>query len=403
MAAQTDTTKNSYKTVSQLKTAEDFTSLLQKQKRRRQRKEIDWRLNLAYYRGNQYVYWNPSAKRIESVPTEDGEKPRYRVRIISNQIGPGSQSLISKIIKTKPIFGATPGQVGDNAIKAAEFSETLLESWWRSMDLSSKYEEAVQWGIQCGSGYMLPSWDPFANKPMRFLLDPTGKPITDEALEAEFRAQLKEMGVEPQERVVYLGDLRVEVLSPFHVWGDPTQKEAREWKWVITQHNLDPDDVYARYKKIIPPDAVALNPDQQLPMGNNDAGESNVCKVYCFYHIPSPALPKGRYVVWTEAGGKQILADEPWPWAEMTRLPIVQFKGIKVPGMAEGDALTTNARPLQKQLNRCLSQITEYFNLTIKPQWMAPVNSLRQRLTNEPGAAWEYNPVAVDAGGALKP
>lgn len=403
MAGATAPDAKSYKTVSQLKTAEELSSLLEKQKRRRTRQEIDWRLNLAYFRGNQYVYWNPSAKRIESVPTEDGEKPRYRVRLMSDQIGAGSMSLLSKVVKTKPIFGATPGQTGDKSIKAAEFSETLLEGWWRSMDLSSKYEEAVQWSFQAGSGYLMPSWDPFANKSMKFLLDPNGQPITDDGMADEFRAQLTQMGVEPEERVVYLGDLKVEVLSPFHVWGDPTQKDAHEWKWVITQHNLDPDDLYARYKAQCQPDAVAANPDQQLPMGTDTAGEMNVCKTFCFYHLPTPAVPKGRFVVWTEAGGKKILEDKPWPWPGMSMLPIVQFKGIKVPGMAEGDALTTKARPLQKQLNRVLSQITEYFNLTIKPQWMSPVNSMRQRHTNEPGAMWEYNPVAVGAGGALKP
>jgi len=45
-------------------------------------------------------------------------------------------------------------------------------------------------------------------------------------------------------------------------------------------------------------------------------------------------------------------------------------------------------------LNRTLSQIIEYKNLTLKPQMLAPVGSLRQRITDEPGAIFEYNPVA---------
>jgi hypothetical protein len=48
-----------------------------------------------------------------------------------------------------------------------------------------------------------------------------------------------------------------------------------------------------------------------------------------------------------------------------------------------------------------VSQITEFFNLTLRPQWMAPVNSFpeKQKLTNEPGAVWTYNP--VPAGGQI--
>jgi hypothetical protein len=45
-------------------------------------------------------------------------------------------------------------------------------------------------------------------------------------------------------------------------------------------------------------------------------------------------------------------------------------------------------------LNRTLSQMIEYKNLTLKPQMLAPVGSLRQRMTDEPGAIFEYNPVA---------
>jgi hypothetical protein len=57
-------------------------------------------------------------------------------------------------------------------------------------------------------------------------------------------------------------------------------------------------------------------------------------------------------------------------------------------------SVVEQAIPLQKELNRTLSQMIEYKNLTLKPQMLAPVGSLRQRITDEPGAIFEYNPVA---------
>jgi hypothetical protein len=261
-----DAQTGAYKPISQFQTPEDFSALLSQQKQARQRREIEWKLNLAYYRGDQWVYWNPGMKQIERVPTEDGEKPRYRVRITVNQITPGTQSLISKLIKTKPIFQAEPGQVGDKAVKAAEFSEMLLEGWWRQFELGAKYEEALLWSIHCGDGYIFVDWDPFANKSMRVLLDPQGQPITDEAHANEYRGLLEQAGIPPQEQVVYMGDLRARVMSPFHVFGDPTAQDASSWKWCITQHNLDPDDVYARYGVQVAPDAVAQEPEAPLPI-----------------------------------------------------------------------------------------------------------------------------------------
>lgn len=392
----TESTASAWKPVSQLKTAKDLCNLLNALRMARFRKEIDWRLNLAYYRGQQFSYWNPAARRIESLPTEDGEKPRYRVRMVSNQILPGTQSLLSKLVKTKPIFGATPGQPGDKAIKAAQFAETLLEMWWRDFELQNKLTEALLWSIHAGAGYWKITWDPLANKAMKFILGPDGNPIVDDALATQFKLQCQTAGIDPQEKIVYMGDLKVDVLSPFHVFGDPTKSDASDWKWVITQHNLDQDEVRARFKQDIPADGMAATPDQTLPFGNAEFGATpNVVKVYCGYFLPQPAMPKGRYVVWTEAGGQKILYDGAWPWPELTMLPVVQFQGIKVPGLAPGDALTTQARPLQKQLNRMLSQVSEYFNLTVRPQWIAPVNSLRTRMTNEPGVVHEYNPVGA--------
>jgi hypothetical protein len=72
----------------------------------------------------------------------------------------------------------------------------------------------------------------------------------------------------------------------------------------------------------------------------------------------------------------------------------VKFPGVRVPGQLWDQSVVEHAIPLQKELNRTLSQMIEYKNLTLKPQMLAPVGSLRQRITDEPGAIFEYNPVA---------
>jgi hypothetical protein len=44
-------------------------------------------------------------------------------------------------------------------------------------------------------------------------------------------------------------------------------------------------------------------------------------------------------------------------------------------------------------MNRSFSQVVEHQNLTLKPQVLAPVGSLQDRLTNEPGRTIFFNPV----------
>lgn len=388
------------KPVSQLKTAADLSRKMDSLRNARQKQEREWKLNLAFLRGHQYSYWNPGAKRIESLPTEDGEKPRYRVRIVSNQISIGVQSVVSKMIKTKPIWGATPGQVGDKAVKAAQFAEDLLEDWWRKFGMADKYEEAITWAQIADNGYLKASWDPYAATEMRFLMDPeSGQPIVDEGMKQEFIAQLEAQNIDPKqlEQVAYMGDLKVECMSPFDVYVDPSAKTFSEAKWVICAHHLEPDEIATRWPKAralnIVADKVAATPDEALPsQGSQQGGVDPTLKtVYIGYFKKTPQMPNGRYVVFIE-DPDVILEDEKWLYS-INDLGIVQIRGIKVPGGTANDSVVTHARPLQKQINRLLSQITEYTNMVIKPRVWAPVNSLRQRLTTEPGAVYEYTPI----------
>ena len=385
------------KPVSQLRSAEDLSRKMDSLRKARQRKERDWKLNLSFYRGNHYAYWNPSAKRIEQLPTEDGEKPRYRVRIVSNQIAIGVQSLISKLNKTKPMWGATPSEPGDKAVKTAEFAQDLLEDWWHRLDMGAHYEDALRWAIIAGKGYLKYGWDPFAATEMRFLLNPhTGEPIVNQAEQAEFRAAIEQQGLDPRmfETVAYMGDVKIESMSPFDVFLDPAAKTIEDAKWVICAHHLEPDEIKTRWGKDgVVPDKVSASPDEAVPATGSEKGTDPTLKtVYIGYFKKTPQLPNGRYVVFME-DPDEILFDEDWPEGFPNEVPLAEFSSIPVPGGTDSDSPVTHARPLNKQLNRLLSQITEYTNMVIKPRVWAPVNSMKTRLTTEPGAVYEYTPV----------
>ncbi|HEX5912702.1 MAG TPA: hypothetical protein VFY54_06195, partial [Rubrobacter sp.] len=192
---------------------------------------------------------------------------------------------------------------------------------------------------------------------------------------------------------MYLGDVKVEAISPFDVLLDPTAKNFEEAKYAICIHHLDPDEVKSRWGVTVDADAVPAEPFAALPFSNSEgADEPTVKRVYIGYFQPSAAMPNGRYVVWTEKPN-QILQDGPWPYPT-NDLPIVKFPGLRNPGSIYDEAVITHAIPLQKELNKTISQIVEYKNLTIRPRVWAPVGSLRQRLTSEPGNVYEYQPIA---------
>jgi hypothetical protein len=158
--------------ITRLTTVDALNKKVDQLRRFRQPLENQWKLNLAFYKGKQYAYFNRATRRLESLPIDDGEKPRYRVRLVSNQIITGATSLLSKLTKTRPEFYAEPGSGGDADIKAAQMAETLFEYWWDDLFLDDMLEEALLWAIIAGQGWWRMSWDAQAGKSMTFCLDP---------------------------------------------------------------------------------------------------------------------------------------------------------------------------------------------------------------------------------------
>jgi hypothetical protein len=409
--ASTDSTPD-LASIKNLKPPDNLVEKLKQLKRSRERQNKEWKLNVSFYRGNQWVWFNKFNSRVETLPSTDtGELPRWRVRLTSNQILPGVQSYVAMLLKTKPVISATPNSGADRDLKAAQMAEALFEHWWQDLHLQAKLMEAVLWSTLTSAGYWLLRWDPHAGKSMTFLVDPQGNPITNSELADVYRNQLEQeaqqAGMDPQklieqfQKTYYMGDIDVCVLGEPHVFRDPTATSFEDAEWVIVEENMSPDEIKAKYGQDVKPDSVAPEYSITEPFSNGSSGsEKIVKKVYCGYFRPTSALPKGRYVVFIENPNK-ILYDGPWPFP-FEDLPLVRFSGPRVPGSSVDEALVTHSRPYQKLINAVLSKVVEHVYLTVRPQMIAPVGSLRQRLTNEPGAVFEFQPMG-GGGQALVP
>ena len=149
------------------------------------RKELDsirsqdvreWALNRAFYNGNQWVFWNKSSSLVETLPTQDGDKPRWKVRLTSNQIRPGVQHYVAQLTKSKPMITATPDGAGYRDIMAAQMASSLFDWWWQELHLRSKLQSSLVNAL-ISQGWWKITWDPLAGKSMTLMMDPNGKPI----------------------------------------------------------------------------------------------------------------------------------------------------------------------------------------------------------------------------------
>src|SRR3970040_587677 len=79
----------------------------------RQNDNKEWSQNRAFYMGRQWVWWSDSKNGLEGFGTEEGQKPRYKVRLTANQILPGVQQLVAQQTKTRPVIRAPPDSGAD--------------------------------------------------------------------------------------------------------------------------------------------------------------------------------------------------------------------------------------------------------------------------------------------------
>lgn len=355
----------------------------------------DWALNRAFYTGSQWSWIDPIKNTVTSLPIEYG--PKWRVRLVSNQIKPGLTHYVAQLTKTRPTINAEPDSGTDADIKAAQMAESLYEYLWDDKQLNAKLQEALMESGLSG-GYWKITWDPLAGKAMTFTIDPNGQPILDDELASVYldnlEDQLEQSGQDPgiarqmARQTVYLGDIRIEVLSAENVLLDPAARRFDECNWAVCKHSLDPDEIRARWGVVVQPNASQA-PDSPPPY-TDDKRPETLRDVYVMYVRPCPALPKGRYVAWIE-GPNTILQDMDWPYP-FTELPLVKFPGQHRSNSPYDDPIVTEIRPLQKALNKALSQIVEHQNMVLRPQVLAVEGTLTQKLTTEPGLVVEYRP-----------
>lgn len=332
-------------------------------KRVRQRFEPQWYLNLAFYSGHQWV-------TFDGFMLADVELDDNRVKLVDNRIQPIVRTEIAKMTKTRPVFVGIPRSSDDSDLAAARLAERLLEFQWRHLELLRKLRSALLWSRVCGAGFWKVTWDGGLGAATDVLVDRAGKPIRDSygaPMRPDRLADLPEGYAEAQgltTRRVAMGDVRVDVRTPFEMYVDPVAGEEglKSAEWIIEEAVYSQQYVYEHYPKA---KQLALQPDSDATAGITESrmpgrtmidagGKHRGIMLREGWQTPTADAPQGRRVVYTKQG--EELADQanPYPW-----LPYVMFAGVPVPGRFWPSSVTEQLISPQTELNKRKSQIAE--------------------------------------------
>lgn len=334
---------------------QDLKSEFEKFKTARQAFEADWFLNLAFYVGHQWLYWNHGRLDRPNLAS-------WREMAVDNRILPIVTARVAKKVKTRPTFVATPFTGAESDVDAARITEKVMDFDWEYLELEQKLYQAELFADICGAGFWKIYWDSTLGESAECICGPDGEPIQNEGGQIVKAEEVEAMfgGMLPDGytiKRVAAGDACVDVVSPFHFYPDPLATSLPEVEKAFEENVRSPQYLKQRY-------GVELEPDADAPSGPvearlfstlmpaNGVGYTGV-KVYEFWAKPCPQYPNGKRVVWAQ---DQILAEEDNP---VDPMPYVMFSGVKVPNRFWPTAVVTQLRGPQTNLNKLSSQILE--------------------------------------------
>lgn len=341
-------------------TLSDLKELYEDAKNAREQFEPDWYLNMGFYEGYQWIFWNRGSLDLPKLEDD-------RVMMVDNRILPSVDSRVARKTKQRPTFTATPASADEADVRSAELGEPLLAEYWDKENLDNKWYRANKWAEICGAGFIKVYWDSTKGARNVYLFGPDGKvaldangaPLSADSLDP---ASVESMGLTT--KTIAKGDLRYDVISPFEVFPDPLATELEECEFVIEKKIRSTGYIKERYGKDVQSDVDAPASIVSSRMIRNyavDSGERNsVAKrgvnVYEIWHKPCEKYPDGMSAVWTD---QIILKEETLSNAPYDSCPYVMVQSDPVPGRFWPTCITTQLRGPQVELNKLLSQAIE--------------------------------------------
>lgn len=373
-------------------TVADLDKLAVMAKGPRTRLEPTWQLNLAFYQGYQWLFWNHG--RLD--------KPRldpHRVTITDNRIIGVVRNEIAKMTKQNPAWQVVPTSAVDEDTQAAETGEKVLSYLWRHLQMKHCLEDVLLWSRITGAGFWKVCWDSTKGDRVQVLTDQQGQPV----LHAETKALIRPQEVQDEQgqlpegvtpKTVATGDVHIETITPFEMLTDPVAREFENCEWVIQEAVKSTEYIAQHYNQELAPDTdVAVGPiDARMFPAFETGGSSSYrgVKVREYWCKPNSTHPEGRHAVW--AKGKMLeQGSNPYKC-----LPFVMFRGIPVPGRIWPTSIVEQLREPQVGLNKILSQVVENAQRIGNPSLLASKQANVQ-YSGVPGERIDYDDTVPNA------
>lgn len=389
------------------------------ERRKTERKpyELQWRLNMEFINGNQYLDIDTESQSIMELPRVFW----YQEREVFNQISTIAETRIARLTRQKPIMKVRPATSDQADVSSAKVSSMLMSSTWHDEDMNKKYNKFISWLEICGTAFFKVAWNKDKGRIIQEMegekepgeipnVNSTGEEIQEHAINTQndpFNSTIKRI-------ILREGDIETDVASPFEIYPDNSHGDFDDTRSVIHVRAYHVDDIEDWFGVKVEEEKVDVATLQENGSGVGGLGYSvggfryssrgmkNHALLKEYYELPSKRYPYGRFII--SAGDKCLYAG-PMPYMigedMQPDFPFVRAVAIDVVGSFWGKSVIERCIPIQRRYNALRNRKAEYLNLVTIGQWYAPDGIIEDEsvLNNEPGNIIRYRNI----GNGLKP
>jgi hypothetical protein len=348
----------------------------EKCKQSRKTEEQDWYLQLSFYNGNQYHSW----RRLGNGQVLAEEpNPQGLPRVTVNRIEPVVRTEIAKTTSGHPSATVIPASNDDDDLMAASAAEQVWQSLYDRESFQTRIlQKAEFWRATTGNAFIKTYWDPSIKE-----IVPT--PVVD-----PYTGEKKVI-----QQVASQGDVKFEVVSPFHLFvPDLSEEDLESQPYIFNVYTKSEEWVRSNFGSVLPKDfkpakvsTSELLDAALMDMRNVDNSKPDAILVIEMWAKPNgcPYLPKGGLVTIVDNEIVQMAENgipyshKQYPFAHVGTIPTGKF-------YRRGTVKTLI--PIQREYNRLRSQIIHAKNLMAKPQMMFQEGSVDPRKITARAGIW---------------
>jgi hypothetical protein len=348
----------------------------EKCKSARKVEENDWYLQLAFYNGYQYHDWRTVAGRQGLV---EEANPSMLPRITVNRIEPIIRTEIAKTTSQQPSASVVPASNDEEDLLSATAGEQVWQSVYDNNHFQTEIlQKAEFWRAITGNGFIKCFWDgSIQNFDTRKIEDP----LSGEKKIIRTPASM--------------GDVKYEVVSPFHLFvPDLSEEDLEKQPYIFNVYTKTEEYVKNTFKNVLPKDfkptkvtSSEIQDAALLDLRGVDNAKPDSVLVMEMWIKPNQTswLPKGGLITIVDTEIVQY-SDSGIPYHH-GQFPFAHLHGVQN-GKFYRRSVIKSLIPLQREYNRTRSQIIHAKNLMAKPQMMYQEGSVDARKVTARAGVW---------------